>query len=182
MGAMSAAPSKNADFSKPLEQLKTCHQRILAKCEALRELATRLKERGCDESARQAAAGIVRYFDTAVHYHHEDEEEDLLPRMMTAATIGRGSKLTRLVTDITSEHQVMDREWAGLRAALEEISAGEGAALDALAVDRLIKLYHSHIAIEEASVFPLAEMLLSSSDLAEIGAAMAERRGAAEDK
>ena len=46
-------------------------------------------------------------------------------------------------------------------------------------MDRFIKRYHAHIAIEEASVFPLAEMLLSRADLDQIGASMAERRGGA---
>jgi hypothetical protein len=31
--------------------------------------------------------------------------------------------------------------------------------------------------VEEANLFPLAEMLLSRSDLAEISASMAQRRG-----
>ena len=137
-----------------------------------------MKSQGCDVQARQAAAAVMRYFDTAARFHHEDEEEDLLPRMMAAATRGRGSRLTRLVADIAGEHRAMDREWTELRAVLQEISAGEKAAvLDALDVDRFVKLYQLHITIEEASVFPLAEMLLSSEDFAVIGTSMAQRRG-----
>ena len=34
-----------------------------------------------------------------------------------------------------------------------------------------------HIAVEEANLFPLAEMLLSRGDLAEISANMVQRRG-----
>ena len=49
--------------------------------------------------------------------------------------------------------------------------------LDFLAVDRFVKLYQSHIAIANANVFPLAEMLLTREDLATIGANMAARRG-----
>jgi hemerythrin-like domain-containing protein len=44
-------------------------------------------------------------------------------------------------------------------------------------VDRFVKLYQAHITVEESSVYPLAEMLLSREDLKEIGASMAERRG-----
>lgn len=175
---MNELPSKRPDFSRPLEALKTCHERIKLECEKLRQLAAHLKDRGSDEKSRQAAAAAMRYFDTAARYHHEDEEEDLLPRMMVAATMGRGSKLTRMVTDISNEHRAMDREWTELRSVLQEISAGEKAAvLDALDVDRFVKLYEAHIAVEEAGVYPLAEMLLSSEDLAAIGASMAQRRG-----
>lgn len=121
----------------------------------------------------------MRYFDTAARFHHEDEEEDLLPRMMAAATMGRGSKLTRMIADIATDHQEMDKIWTELRAALQELSAGENLPLNVLAVDRFVKLYASHISVEEMNVYPLAEMLLSKDDLAQIGASMAERRGTA---
>lgn len=171
--------SKPADYSNPLEALKTCHVRIRAECVKLRDLADRVQEGPCDEESRRAAGALMRYFDTAARFHHEDEEEDLLPRMMAAATIGRGSRLTRLIADIATEHQEMDKIWKELRAELQEISAGEKLPLNVLAVDRFVKLYASHIMIEETNVYPLAEMLLSKDDLAQIGASMAERRGAA---
>src|SRR5262245_45066941 len=75
-----------ADFSQPLEALKRCHQRLRSECGALRDLLEHMRGNGCDERARNSAAGILRYFDTAARFHHADEEEDLLPRMMAAAT------------------------------------------------------------------------------------------------
>jgi hemerythrin-like domain-containing protein len=99
--------------------------------------------------------------------------------MMAAATIGRGSRLTRLVAEVATEHREMDRIWTELRAGLQEISAGEKLPLNVLSVDRFVKLYASHITVEETNVYPLAEMLLSRDDLEQIGASMAERRGAA---
>ena len=174
---MSDLPSTGPDFSKPIEALKTCHSRIREQCETLQKLVDHMKQHGCDGQARQTAAKVMRYFETAARHHHEDEEEDLLPRMMSAATIGRGSRLTRLVAEIATEHIEMEKIWTDLRAGLQEISAGENIPLDPLDVDRFVKLYVSHIVSEEANVFPLAEMLLSGPDLAEIGASMAQRRG-----
>lgn len=176
---MSDRPSKATDFSRPIEALKACHVRIRSECETLRQLVAHVKDHGNDGKARQDAAAVMRYFNTAARHHHADEEEDLLPRMMAATTLGRGSKLTRLVADIANEHREMAREWTELRTVLQEISAGENAALDVLDVDRFVKLYQSHIAVEEANVFPLAEMLLSREDLTAIGASMAARRGIA---
>ena len=168
---------KSPDFSQPIAVLKRCHERIRSECETLCQLAERVKSQGCDEQARQTAVAVVRYFDTAARFHHEDEEEDLLPRMMAAATISRGSSLTRLVADVANEHREMDRRWTELRAALQGVAAGEpDAVLDPMNVDQFVKLYRTHITVEEANVFPLAEMLLSRNDLAEIGANMAERR------
>jgi hemerythrin-like domain-containing protein len=175
---VSANSSRNTDFSKPIDTLRACHERIRAECGKLRDLAERVKD-GCDDESRQLAVALMRYFDTAARYHHEDEEEDLLPRMMAAATMGRGSRLTRLIADVATEHREMDRIWTELRAALQEISAGENLPLNVLAVDRFVKLYASHITVEETNVYPLAEMLLSREDLEQIGASMAERRGVA---
>jgi len=168
--------SRNTDFSSPLDALRACHARIRVECGKLRELAERVAGSDYADETRQSAAALIRYFDTAARFHHEDEEEDLLPRMMAAATMGRGSRLTRMVAEIATEHQEMDRFWTELRAALQEISAGERLPLDPLSVDRFVKLYLSHITVEESNVFPLAEMLLSKEDLAQIGAGMAERR------
>ncbi|HXF67992.1 MAG TPA: hemerythrin domain-containing protein [Burkholderiales bacterium] len=170
-------PQTAPGFSQPLEMLKACHERIRSQCEALVALAGHLRSHGHDARAREAAGALLRYFDTAARHHHEDEEEDLLPRMMTAATLGRGSRLTRMVADLANEHRQMERAWTELRAVLQEISAGEKTPLDALDVDHFVKLYQAHIAVEEAAVFPLAELLLSREDLETIGAAMAARRG-----
>jgi len=167
------------DYSRPIEALKACHERLRSQCAELRKLADHIRDIGCDAQAQQTAAGVLRYFDTAARHHHADEEQDLLPRMLAAATLGRGSRLPRLVADIAAEHREMDRAWTALRPGLEEIAAGKRADLKPLAVDRLAQLYAAHIALEEDSVFPLAEILLSPGDFAEIGASMAQRRGGA---
>lgn len=174
---MSEGISREAsDFSRPLAVLKTCHVSIRAQCDTLRALVDRMKEFGPDGDAQRMAADIVRYFDTAARFHHEDEEDDLLPRMIVVSTIQHGSSLTRLVASIATEHREMERAWTQLRAFLQGLTAGE-AELDPLLVDHFVKLYGVHIAVEEANLLPLAEMLLSRADLAEISANMVQRRG-----
>ena len=108
-----------SDFSRPLTVLKTCHVRMREQCDALRALVDRIKVHGPDADAQRMAAEIVRYFDTAARFHHEDEEDDLLPRMIVSATMSRGSSLTRLVASIATEHREMDRAWTHLRALLQ---------------------------------------------------------------
>ncbi len=56
-----AAPS----FDHPLEMLHACHDKILRQCDTLKKLAAHLPGNGCDQQARQAAQGILRYFDSA---------------------------------------------------------------------------------------------------------------------
>jgi pyridoxamine 5'-phosphate oxidase len=176
MNIDSHRPGVVPDFSRPLEALKASHERIRSQCDALRDLVSHMKEHGCDGYARETTGKVIRKLDTVTYHHKEDEEQDLLPRMVAAATMGRGSSLTRMVADIASEHRTIDRTWTELRAALQAVAAGDRAELDALLVDRFIKLYCAHIAIERVSVYPLAEMLLSREDLEVIGARMAQRR------
>jgi len=163
------------EFAEPLVALKACHDSIRTHCETLRRLVGRVKQLGPDAEARRTAAAVVRYFDTAARFHHEDEEDDLLPRMIVVSTINRGSSLTRLVADIATEHRELERTWTLLRAALQGVAAGE-TPIDALEVEHFVKLYRAHLAMEEANVFPLAEMLLSRADLAEMSASMGQRR------
>jgi len=166
------------DFSRPIEALRACHERLRSQCTALRQLVNHVREVGYDAQAQQAA-GVLRYFDTAARHHHADEEEDLLPRMMAQASMDRGLRLTRLVADLAREHREMDWAWKRLRPVLQKLAAGERAVLDPRAVNRFAQLYTAHIALEEASIFPLAEVLLSREDFAAIGAGMAQRRGGA---
>jgi hemerythrin-like domain-containing protein len=174
---MSDSPGKALDFALPLEALKACHVRIRSNCETLRDLLLHMNDHGCDARARESASDVMRFFDTTARLHHEDEEDDLLPRMMMATTVNRGSRLTRLVADIANEHREMEKVWIELRAVLQEISAGEDTQLDPLTVDRYVKLYKAHLAMEESNVIPLAEMLLSGNDIAEISSSMMARRG-----
>src|SRR5258705_2653463 len=148
---MSAASSKSTDFSRPIDTLKACHVRIRAECDKLRGLADRVKGDGCDDEARQLAAALMRYFDTAARFHHEDEEEDLLPRMMAAATMGRGSRLTRLVAEIATEHREMDKIWTELRAGLQEISAGGEPSLQNISAARFVQRFTTRTTIPGAN-------------------------------
>jgi len=164
-----------SEFARPLAALKSCHVRIRTQCASLRALAARMREVGPDAVTRRIAADLVQDFDATARHHHEDEEDDLLPRMIVVSTISRTSSLTRLVANVANEHREMERAWVALRAALSEVAAGQ-AGLDVLEVDHFVKLCVAHMAIEEANFYPLAELLLSRGDFAEIANGMTRRR------
>lgn len=168
--------TSNADFDHPLDMLGECHERIEERCALLHRLAAHLAANGCDEQARQAAANVVRYFDTAGEHHHEDEEKDLFPRL-----VGAVPEAGALVHTLKREHGEMRTAWQALRVPLAAIAAGGGAALDAAQVERFTTLYRAHIAREEAELLPLAARVLDADTLREIGAAMAQRRGVRQD-
>jgi hemerythrin-like domain-containing protein len=166
-----------ADFGQPLQLLKACHERIQNQCDTLRRLCVHMPVHGSDAQAQQAASNVMRYFDSAGRHHHEDEEQDIFPRMAACA---KGENLERvaLLTDqLKRDHDEMTRSWLDLRESLEQIAHGGAEPLDEQEVNRFCDLYSAHIAFEEANLLPLAQLLLDDAAFAAIGKAMAVRRG-----
>jgi len=175
--ASEAAPT----FDHPLEMLRACHSKILRQCDTLQKLAVHLASEGCDVQAQQAAQAILRYFDTAGQFHHQDEEQDLFPALQVAA----GSDKTRLkhplkalLERLLGEHVIMLASWDALRPTLLQLAAGVQVTLEAAVMDRFITSYTAHIATENAELLPLAAQILSPQQLEKIGRKMSERRGA----
>lgn len=166
-----------AGFDEPLLMLGSCHDRIRAQCEALQNLVTHMQAHGCDGQAQQAASNVMRYFDSAGRHHHEDEEQDLFPRMIAVATGQNAERVALLVDQLSREHREMEKMWSGLSKTLELIAHGGSATLDALEVSRFCAVYRAHIALEEVNMIPLASHLLGERELAALGEAMAVRRG-----
>lgn len=168
-----AAPS----FDHPLEMLHACHGKILRQCGTLQRLATHLAHHGCDTQARQAAQGILRYFDSAGRFHHQDEEQDLFPALRLSAGADQ-AQLETLLERLLSEHGVMLAAWDALRPVLLRIADGVMTPLSDTLTETFIASHTGHIAVEEAELLPLATRLLNPQQMAQIGKNMAERRGA----
>ncbi|MDE3208835.1 MAG: hemerythrin domain-containing protein, partial [Pseudomonadota bacterium] len=73
-------------FHEPVEMLDACHERMRRHCQTLEKLVTHLGMTGADESARQAAANVIRYFDQSALDHHADEEVNLFPLLRDFAS------------------------------------------------------------------------------------------------
>jgi hemerythrin-like domain-containing protein len=166
-----------ASFEVPLEMLAACHLRIEQRCATLRRLAPHVAAKGADPEAREAAARVIRYFDTAAIDHHADEEEDLFPALIESMAGSDAVCLRELTHALTSEHRQLEDRWRVLRADLERIVANDGATLDPAAVEGFVGLYERHIAREESELLPMAARLLGDDELDRIGRAMRERRG-----
>ncbi len=171
--------SLSASFEAPLEMLYACHQRIHKQCATLRRLVPHLQAHGADAKAREAAAQVLRYFDTAAVHHHADEEQDLFPALLESMAGSDAVCLRELIEGLVAQHRELDARWHALRNALEDIAKGEAATLGAAAVDALTQAYAAHIAREEAELLPMAARLLDDAALQHVGAAMCARRGIA---
>jgi hemerythrin-like domain-containing protein len=166
-----------AGFEVPLEMLHACHSRIELQCATLQRLLPHLAKHGADNEARIAAAGVMRYFDTAARDHHADEEQDLFPALIESMAGSDAVCLRKLTTGLAAEHRELEARWQRVRAALERVVAGDSVLLEAAGVQMLVDLYRRHIEREEGELLPMAARLLSDEDLDRVGRAMRERRG-----
>ena len=166
-----SAPS----FDHPLEMLHACHGKILSQCDTLQKLATHLDKQGCDESAQQAAQGVLRYFDTAGRLHHQDEEIDLFPALRANATEEK-ARLESLLEKLLAEHIEMLSAWEALRLVLVELAAGRHTPIPKSLLHRFIASHTTHIDTEETEILPIAAKIIDTSQLAALGKRMAKRR------
>lgn len=167
-------------FEVPLEMLAACHSRVEAQCNTLRRLVAHLGGHGADRQAREAAAAVMRYFDTSAVHHHADEEVDLFPALIEAMAGSDAVCMRELTASLTAEHRELEQRWQVLRRRLEQVAGGLAAVLPADEVHDFIGQYERHIAREEAELLPMAGRLLSDAELDRMGLAMRARRGAFE--
>ena len=165
------------DFEHPVEILVRAHDYLAHHCWTLRGLREHLALHGADAQAREAAAKVVRYFDTEGSAHYEDEELDLFPRLLQAGGGPAAERAALLIARLTQEHRDMQALWKSLRADLERIARGEESTLSEAHVRAFDDLHRQHMTTEEEQLMPLVRLLLDSADLASIGRAMAKRRG-----
>ena len=166
-----------AGFEAPLEMLSACHGRVERQCETLLRLLPHLAAHGPDAAAREAAQNVMRYFDTSAKHHHADEEEDLFPALLRAAPPAELAPLRELVAALQAQHRELEQAWGDVRLQLDALRDPSRRELDAAAVERLVTLYRSHIAREEAELLPLSARVLGVAQLDEVGRAMRARRG-----
>lgn len=173
--------SPAAGFDQPLALWLACHERVARMSQLLLRLVEHVKTRGANEEAQVAAVSVRRYFDESAPRHHEDEEQDLFPRLR-ARLVARDesvalAQVTAAIATLQGEHQQMAAAWHVLRERLLRIENGEAAMLDADFAQRFADGYRAHIALEEGVIAPAMQRCFSESDWQAIGRAMAERRG-----
>lgn len=168
-----AAPS----FDHPLELLHACHGKIQQQLDTLQKLAAHLPVHGCDQQVQQAAQGILRYFDTAGQFHHQDEEENLFPTLLALDTPEK-AEVKFLIEDLLAQHTVMFAAWSDVRAVLVKLAEGVNTPLPQALVEKLVGSYTPHIELEETELLSLSARLLSTQQIMELGKKMAVRRGA----
>ena len=170
-------PDAAPGFDQPIAVLKHCHDRIRKQLATLVKLVPHLAAHGADEQARQAAGAVIKYFDKAAHWHHDDEELNLFPMLQATAQGEDAALLAQLGPGIMDEHRQMDAMWQGLHEQLAAIASGSAAVLREADVQRFSDMYTAHMEREEAHIAPMAKRLFSLEQMAQLGQAMQVRRG-----
>lgn len=167
-------------FADPLELWSAAHQRAQRVGLLVRRLFEHARDQPPSEATRTTAAEIRRYMREAGPRHHADEHEDLFPRLrerLAALPRGRGRKTLAVMTQLEHDEPELLCLWQRVDAALGcmDTQAPTEAQLAAAAafVDRF--LHHHHA--EDQLLTDVAREVLTEADLAEIGEAMAARRG-----
>lgn len=160
--------------------LEACHERVQRTLALLGRLRRHVQHQGCDESARQAARDVLRYFDIAAPLHHEDEERHVFPPLLAQGP----AEVAALVRRLLQDHQDMVADWAAARLPLQALADGQASTFsadDEAALERFAARYARHIADEEGVAYPAVQGLLPAGALAPMGREMAARRQVPKD-
>ncbi|GAB1385570.1 hemerythrin domain-containing protein [Melaminivora sp.] len=170
--------SPGAGFDEPFAMLDACHERVRRSLDLLQRLRAYLQDKGCDDSARQAARDVLRYFDIAAPLHHEDEELHVFPALLAGSA---DAGLIALVRRLQADHLLMAQRWSLARGALQALAQGESQQFsnaDEAALQAFVASYADHLRHEDESIYPAAQALLNASQTQAMGQDMAHRRGA----
>lgn len=162
-------------FEEPFAMLEACHERVQRTLALLGRLREHVEQQGSDDSARQAARDVLRYFDIAAPLHHEDEELHVFPPLLDHGS----PAVVALVRRLLKDHQDMGTDWAAARQPLQALADGQASAFsaaDEAALERFAWRYARHIEDEEGVAYPAVLQLLPPEALAPMGREMAARR------
>lgn len=176
--ALSGFGDPAVGFDTPFDMLEACHERVLRSLALLQKLQDYLHDHPCDDSARQAARDVLRYFDMAAPLHHEDEELHVFPPLLERG----GADTVAAVRQLQQDHEAMSANWQAARALLQALAEGSQesfSAPDEAVLARFAGVYAEHIRLEEDLVYPAARALLAPEAVQAMGAEMRRRRGAA---
>jgi len=162
-------------FLRPLDFLRSEHDRQLALCERIDTLA----EAGRLTPLLAASAMLLDYLTRDLPLHCRDEEDDLFPLLRRR---GRPpDRVDGILAELDRDHAAELFLGHSIAAALRAAGAGTPGDPGCLFSDlgAFVAGQRRHIAWENRKVLPLADKRLRPEDLGEMGRNMMLRRGIA---
>lgn len=171
-----------ADFTKPLDFLFHCHQKIASNLEALRRATADLYKPEEKNLAQTIATidTVLTHLSTAGIKHTKDEEESLFPRLRKYND-SVVSEVFEIMDQLESQHKRAANIENSLTKMIINMTASETISKEKIDLfndlaESLYDLYRPHIQIENEFVFPTAAKILSQQEMLEMGQEMYQRR------
>jgi hemerythrin-like domain-containing protein len=175
-------------FSNPIGLLSDCRRRIGRFLETLQTIPKEKRGRSLDAEYRRTPAPALNYFRDAAPKHTADEEEALFPvlRSLLGQAHVEPVRIEQVLSEIDrleNDHNLAGKwhrecdETGKLRLRDDGLCLRDTGRFGII-LSLLVRLYRSHIAIEEHEIFPAVQKALSDRGKAVIGRSMALRRGA----
>lgn len=180
-------------FSKPLQFLTECHDRIRIRLATFRQTAEALRADGDIE--RHPVEAALLFFRTSGEGHTIDEERSLFPRLRERLRQLGETEALEQIDSLEGEHRHHEAAFEKMVQAMRAMdpTLGEGDGLPdpdaprlacgtpaarelAAALETLVSEYEAHIPIEDGYLFPLAERVIPPEEQAVIAAEMRGRR------
>lgn len=154
----------------PLDFITEDHLRLRAICAEMDQLAD------AEEIPPKAAANLVEYLRQELPLLLDDEDEDLLPRVLQRAEVE--DELPKLARRLHKEHAQISVHLKAVLVALEGFGPDTPASEKTRdALRKLADATRRHLIFENAILIPLARARLTRDDLDAMRDAMLRRRG-----
>ncbi len=137
------------------DALDETHRQILKVLAELESLVDMVAAPGAETAAAALAAHACAFFNDAARGHHETEETFVFPSLLA----GGDAELLAHVRHLQQDHNWIEEDWLELEPHLQAVAQGyrsEHHAFLRQALPEFTTLYHEHIALEEASIYPEA--------------------------
>jgi hemerythrin superfamily protein len=150
--------ASDRDNESPVETFTNCHVGIIGTMRDLADLPALL------EPARRfhaVSTRIEEFFEKVVRVHHQEEEEELFPAVLSSAIAGEErSEVHQIISRLTNEHRNIEASFAKLIPIVKAASKDFETELSAHDIDALVNVCLDHARYEEEVFLPLAKSIL----------------------
>lgn len=135
------------------DALDACHQQIHLHLAELAALAQQIEAAGVDAKAKRQAADIEAFFSGTSRQHHQEEEKNVFPPLLSSGD----ADLAAAVRSLQQDHGWIEENWLELAPQLRAIALGntwyESAEFQH-GVQVFLELVRDHITLEETLIYP----------------------------
>jgi hemerythrin-like domain-containing protein len=161
-------------MSDGFDALDVCYRKTLVALGRLAGLVARLTKIGADEEAQVLAREVAEHFSCTAREHHQDEERQVFPKLMSSG----GAETVQAMLRLQQDHGWLEESWLELSPYLDAVASGQSwYGLDMLreGAEVFIAFSHDHIALEKPLIYPQARKPMAAGERRDMGREMASQ-------